>query len=191
MNDRARFEREAIPELEHLLAFASKLCRSRQGAADLAQETMLKAYRYFHTYRTGSNCRAWLFQICKNTYINTYRRRHYEPVAMDVRDLTDGDTDGRTPTGVTAWDEEDLMRHEGWLGDEVASALEALPQDYQTALILSDLEGHTYEEIATFMSTPVGTIRSRIHRGRRMLADVLHPYAVSKGWCLAEASADR
>lgn len=180
MIDRATFEREALPELGHLAAYARRLCHDSQEAADLVQETMVRACQYFRTYRAGSNCRAWLFQICKNAYINDYRRRHYAPVPLDVCDGADPDTD--FPVGTSLRDEADTVRHQGWLGDEVVSALQSLPQTYQTAVILSDLEGHTYEEISSFTATPIGTIRSRIHRGRRMLAAMLQPYAASAGW---------
>jgi len=181
------FEREAIPQMEALQSFALQLCKDEQRSNDLVQETMLKAFRYFHTYKMGTNCRAWLFQICKNSYINEYRRRQYEPVVVDFReesasyhDAMDGDTEHEFH--VRPSDESALLTHEAVLSDEVASALNSLPTDYQTALILCDIEGCTYEEIADFVQSPIGTIRSRIHRGRKMLVNRLGAYAHNQGY---------
>ena len=181
------FEREALPQLQALRRFAMRLCRDGQRSSDLVQDTMFKAYRYFHTYKEGTNCRAWLFQICKNTYINEYRRKHYETIPVDVQREIAGSyrehEAGREPTLHPYLSDHSLAQSEsGLLADEIASALDALPPDYQTAVILNDIEGHTYKEIAQFMRTPIGTIRSRIHRGRKMLANHLAEYAHRGGY---------
>ncbi len=178
------FSREALPQIDALRNFAFKLCRDDQHTNDLVQETMLKAYKSFHMYQEGTNCRAWLFQICKNSYINDYRRKQYETIATDFSEETigAGEEDTRRRMKVSLSDTSNTEAHEAMVGDEVATALEALPSDYQTALILSDIEGLTYEEIAEFSHTPIGTIRSRIHRGRKMLAAKLEEYARAQGY---------
>ncbi len=183
MSPEILFTREALPHLPALRHFASSLCRDPQRSDDLVQDTMLKAWRSFHTYKAGTNCRAWLFQICKHSFINDYRRSKYEPLPVDLT----GDPHGG------GWGDEDEGREihpvvEGGespdeqFADEVSLALEALPLDYQTAVLLNDLEGYTYEEIAAFARVPVGTIRSRIHRGRKLLASRLEGYAARQGY---------
>jgi RNA polymerase sigma-70 factor (ECF subfamily) len=184
MSNELLFAREALVQLDALRNFAFKLCRNEHHANDLVQETMLKACRSFHMYQQGTNCRAWLFQICKNSYINDYRRKQYQTVATDfTEDGSDGGADEpyRNVRSMRN-DSRSSAAHEAMLGDEVATALDALPADYQTALILSDIEGYTYEEIAEFSQTPIGTIRSRIHRGRKILSEKLHSYANSQGY---------
>jgi RNA polymerase sigma factor (sigma-70 family) len=177
------FFQEALSHLDALRNFAFKLCRDEQCTNDLVQETMLKAYRSYHTYQEGTNCRAWLFQICKNSYINDYRRKQYETIPQDFsEELASADGDHAHTVRWSLADQTVLHTHEAAVGDEVAAALESLPADYQTALILSDIEGYTYEEIAEFSHTPIGTIRSRIHRGRKMLAAQLEEYARRHGY---------
>jgi RNA polymerase sigma-70 factor (ECF subfamily) len=177
------FEREALPELDALYNFAYRLCRDEHRSRDLVQETMLKACRYFRSYREGSNCRAWLFQICKNAYINQYRRRKAEPVAVDFSSEEGEfgrDEGSLRERHIVPSDDQHAVLHERSLGDEVVTALEALPNEYRTAVVLCDIEGHTYEDIADFMRVPVGTVRSRIHRGRKMLAGRLSVYATGR-----------
>jgi len=179
------FSQEALPHLPALRHFASSLCRDSQRCDDLVQDTMLKAWRSFHTYKLGTNCRAWLFQICKHSFINDYRRSKYEPVAVDLSREPRGSgkeegEEARTLSPVV--ENAEPFDPGAQFGDEVSGALNALPEDYQTALILNDLEGYSYEEIAEFARVPVGTIRSRIHRGRKMLASRLADYALREGY---------
>jgi RNA polymerase sigma-70 factor, ECF subfamily len=187
MATRTILDEEALPQLTALHRFALKLCRDEQISKDLVQETMLKAYTYSRSYREGTNCRAWLFQICKNSYINETKRKKHQPVALDMN--------GGEATDGSAWNTGqyggiDSVLHEGCsehmnteiLCDEVAAAFETLPADYQTVVLLCDVEGYTYDEIAACMSAPVGTIRSRIHRGRKMLAHQLRDYACQYGY---------
>jgi len=185
MTTTARFEKEALTQLPALRHFARSLTHDPHRSDDLVQETMLKALRYFDTYREGTNCRAWLFQICKHSFINEYRRRQYEPVPVDFQDESPrgGDESGeeRRPHP-SHWDLSGMHDDGALIGDEVAGALAALPADYHTVLLLNDVEGYTYEEIASFMHVPVGTIRSRIHRARKMLAGRLEGYARSIGY---------
>lgn len=179
------FTREALPQLKALRDFALSLCKNEQRSNDLVQDTMVKAFRHFDSYKQGTNCRAWLFQICKHCFINDCRRRRYEPIAVDMdaalsSDGSDGEVmrelhpvvaDAEAPNGLASM-----------LSDEVAEALEDIPLDYQTVLILSDIEGYSYEEIAEFIRAPLGTIRSRIHRGRKMLAQRLGDFAKREGY---------
>lgn len=184
MATRALFEEEALPQIDALQNFALKLCRDKQFSKDLVQETLLKAFTYFHTYREGTNCRAWLFQICKNSYLNDAKRKRHQPVAVDFQEEELNDTtarsidEGRNARALLSHHHSEHLET-NVLGDEVAAAFEILPADYQTALILCDIEGYSYEEIAEFMQVPIGTIRSRIHRGRRILADELGEYALT------------
>ncbi len=186
------FAREALPQLKALREFAFSLCRNEQRSNDLVQDTMVKAFRHFDSYKVGTNCRAWLFQICKHCFINDCRRRRYEPVAVDMDAALSSDgaddevlreihpvlADAEGPNGLA-----------GTFSDEVAEALEEIPRDYQTVLILSDIEGYSYEEIAEFIRAPLGTIRSRIHRGRKMLSDRLAEFAKREGYVSRLAAA--
>lgn len=187
MPSASRFEKEALPQMDALHTYALRLCRDKQLSQDLVQETMLKAYRYFHTYKEGTNCRAWLFQICKNSYINQYRRRQYEPMVVDFQEssLAEPFVAGGMSTRQfhpSLRDERAEQGHRHTLGDEAFSALREIPVDYQTAIMLSDIEGYTYQEIAEFSRVPIGTVRSRIHRARKMLADRLGGYAQHNGY---------
>ncbi|MEW6509730.1 MAG: sigma-70 family RNA polymerase sigma factor [Bacteroidota bacterium] len=179
-----RFEREALTQLPALRHYAESLTKDRQRSDDLVQETMLKALRYFDTYREGTNCRAWLFQICKHSFINEYRRKEYEPILVDFQSEAGGGDDAGEWHGVhPSLNDASAQQDDGaMLGDEVTSALRGLPHDYQTVLLLNDIEGYTYDEIAAFMQVPVGTIRSRIHRARKMLAARLERYAEELGY---------
>jgi RNA polymerase sigma-70 factor (ECF subfamily) len=189
--NRTTFEREAMPQLDALHHFALLLCRDKSYSRDLVQETMLKAFTYFDTYREGTNCRAWLFQICKNSYINDLRRRQLQPVAVDFQSEETGDRWGDDPGHAREIHVQmgaSPAEPPSALSDEVADAFASLPADYQTALILCDMEGFAYEEIAAFMRVPVGTVRSRIHRARKILESKLGKYARSQGYIRPMAS---
>jgi RNA polymerase sigma-70 factor, ECF subfamily len=195
MTAQTSFDEEALPQIEALHHFALQLCRDEQNSKDLVQETMLKAYTYSNSYRQGTNCRAWLFQICKNSYINDTKRRKHRPVALD---LLEGEALDGVPGNATQRGALYRLLHGGCsehlntevLSDEVAAAFETLPADYQTVVLLCDVEGYSYDEIATFMNAPVGTIRSRIHRGRKILERQLRNYASQHGY-LTEAAPNR
>ena len=179
------FEREALPQLPALRHYAEALTRDPQRSDDLVQETMLKALRYFSSYKEGTNCRAWLFQICKHSFINEYRRRQYQPIAVDFQ--TEGawgsEEDGNEHgISVSMADAASTPDDGTLLGDELTEGLHALPSEYQTVLLLKDVEGYTYDEIALFMNVPVGTIRSRIHRARKLLGGRVKAYAASLGF---------
>jgi RNA polymerase sigma-70 factor, ECF subfamily len=179
------FAREALPQLRALREFALSLCKNEQRSDDLVQDTMIKAFRHFDSYKQGTNCRAWLFQICKHCFINDCRRRRYEPVAvdMDAALSSDGaDSEALREIHPVVADQNSPTPLMGVLSDEVARALEGIPLDYQTVLILSDIEGYSYEEISQFIRAPLGTIRSRIHRGRKMLMRRLEGFARREGY---------
>lgn len=176
---RDRFTKEALPHMDALFNFALHTCGDREYAGDLLQETYLRAFRSFRTFELGTNCKAWLFQILKNTFYTNYRRDQYVtsirsdfPGAGNSVDLLD-----HTPAPPSEAAQIDRM-----FGDEVSEALESLPETYRTAVILSDIEGFRYDEIARYVGCPVGTVRSRLHRGRSMLAAALRTYGQSQGY---------
>ena len=185
MQDDTIFEQEALSQLPALRHFAESLTRDRQRTDDLVQETLMKAFRYFGSYRKGTNCRAWLFQICKHSFLNGYRRRQYEPLLMDFQGEAcgHGNREGEEH-GIHAdlTDTSAAQTDESMIGDEVADALSALPPEYRTVLLLNDVEGYSYDEIAVFTSVPVGTVRSRIHRARKIMAGRLEGYARGLGY---------
>jgi len=152
------FAREAMSHLEALYNFAFRLCQDEQRTQDLVQDTMLKAYRFFHTYTAGTNCRAWLFQICRNLFINLYQSKQHLPVVFHFQEDVPG-VDDLPEAAVAApgvRDETDIQAQQTTFGDEVLMALEGLPQDFCAAVILCDIEGHSYEEIASFAHVPGG-----------------------------------
>jgi len=174
------FEREAVPHMDLLYNYALRTTGNPDDAADLLQETYLKAYRFWDKYEKGTNIRAWLFRIMRNSYINRYRKETREPDTVDYDEVQNFYNSVRD----TSTDESDLQEKifGGALSDDVARALESLPEDFRTAVILCDIEGLTYEEIAEFVDVPVGTVRSRLHRGRKMLQRELFDFAKKRGY---------
>lgn len=184
---RELFEREALPHMDALYSFAVRMTADQTEAQDLVQETYLKAFRFFDKFEQGTNCKAWLFRIMKNSYINRYRRTRKVPQIVgydaveDLAHLADSQRQGHSDPAGSFFD--------NILGDEVTIAIERLPEDFRTVVILSDIEGFTYEEIAGFVDCPVGTVRSRLHRGRRLLREALMEYAAGRGYLVAENTA--
>ena len=178
---RARFERDALPFLDQLYSAALRMTKSPTDAEDLVQETYVKAYAAFDSFAEGTNLRAWLFRILTNTFINNYRKGQRQPFSESVDDLTDAQIQGidaRLPGGMRSAEVEALER----MGDaEVLAALADLPDDFRLAVYLADVEGFPYKEIAEIMDTPMGTVMSRLHRGRKLLRDALHGYAREHG----------
>ena len=173
------FEAEAVPHMDVLFNFALRTTGNGDDAHDLLQETYMKAFRFWDKYEKGSNVRAWLFRIMKNSYINRYRKETREPGMVDYGDVEnfyDSIRDESTDTN-------DLQQkmYNNMLSDEVTQALQSLPEDFRTVVILCDIEGLTYEEISDFLNCPIGTVRSRLHRGRKMLEDMLRDYAKDRG----------
>lgn len=174
------FEKEAIPHTDILYNYALRMTGNADDAHDLLQETFLKAYRFWDKYEKGTNVRAWLFRIMKNTYINLYRKAVKEPDTVDYNDIQNFYNIIREDSTDSNDLQEKLFGH--LLDDDVTKALESLPEEFRTVVILCDIEGLTYEEIAEFVECPVGTVRSRLHRGRKLLYANLFEYAKRRGF---------
>ncbi len=171
------FEEEFLPQIDSLYNFAYHLTYNEDDANDLVQETYLKAYRFIDKYIGGTNAKAWLFKILKNAFINNYRKRAKQPTRIDYEEV------------VNYQDEDDAgyldLREEMFqnlIGDEVTIAINELPVDFRTVILLCDVEGFTYEEISKIVDIPIGTVRSRLHRARNMLKEKLKTYAESLGY---------
>lgn len=174
------FDLEAMPHMNLLHNYAYKMTFNQLDADDLLQETFLRAFRFFHKFEKGTNCKAWLFRIMKNLFINRYRKNQKEPGKVDYGEIENFFDTIRSEK----MESSDLQQKvfSNLLDDDVTKALNSLQDDFKTVVILCDLEGLSYEEIADFVQCPIGTVRSRLHRGRKMLQEKLYGYAKVRGY---------
>ncbi|WP_052005271.1 sigma-70 family RNA polymerase sigma factor [Gordonia malaquae] len=176
-----RFERDALPLLDQLYGGALRMTRNPADAEDLVQETFVKAFSAFASFREGTNLKAWMYRILTNTYINSYRKKQRQPAQYPTEEITDWQlaaTAEHTSTGLRSAEIEAL---DALPDQEIKDALAQLPEDFRMAVYYADVEGLPYKEIAEIMDTPIGTVMSRLHRGRRQLRDLLADVAHERG----------
>lgn len=175
------FEAEFMPQIDALYTFAYHLTYNEDDANDLVQDTYLKAYRFIDNYLEGTNAKAWLFKILKNAFINQYRKRTKQPTRVDYEEVVNFHEEEDDTNYSSYMDLREEM-FQTMMGDEVTNAINALPVDFRVVILLCDIEGFTYEEIAKIVDIPIGTVRSRLHRSRNMLKSELQNYAATLGF---------
>jgi RNA polymerase sigma-70 factor (ECF subfamily) len=188
MVSRNYFEQTALVHLDFLYNVAVKITRNEDDAQDLVQETFLRAFRFFDKYEPGTNCKAWLYRILKNTFINRYRQQHRRPNEVDFDAIEETHEVQVKHTGLKPGDPEESFMN-NMLRTDVRQALEKLPADYREALFLSLVEGFSYREIAEMVGCPIGTVMSRIHRARKLMQRSLTAHSQGRPWSAAPAIA--
>lgn len=175
------FEQEAMEFIDLLYNSAVQMTGSQPNAEDLVQDTYAKAFKFFHKFKKGTNCKAWLFKIMRNVFINNYRKKVKTPAHVSFEEIEKFYPDQEQKYDFTLEEVDHQHIFDDLLEDDVKLALDALPLDFKMAIILSDIKGFSYQEIADIMECPIGTVRSRLSRARRMLQKRLFDFAVSKG----------
>ena len=174
------FDTEFLPHIDSMYNFAYRLTFDEDDAKDLVQDTYLKAFRFIQSFEQGTNAKAWLFRILKNSFINDFRKKSKEPAKVDYQEVetyyNSDDVDSPITTDLRVDTVQDM------LGDEISNALNSLDVDFRTVIILCDLEGFKYDEMAKILDIPIGTVRSRLHRARNLLKEKLGDYAKKMGY---------
>ncbi len=178
---RALFEEQALPFMDQLYAAAMRMTRNPADAADLVQETFIKAFAAFGQFKQGTNLKAWLYRIQTNTFINTYRKKQRDPYQGTIDELEDWQMGGAQSATSTASRSAEAEAIDHLPDSAVKDALQSIPEDFRLAVYFADVEGFSYQEIADIMKTPVGTVMSRLHRGRRLLRGLLADHARGRG----------
>lgn len=175
------FDKEFMPQIDSMYNFAFRLTNDEDDANDLLQDTYMKAFRFINSFQQGTNAKAWLFRILKNSFINDYRKKSKEPSKIDYQEV-ESVYNSNEDAKVESTSDLRIEAVQDLIGDEVATALNSLPIDFRTVIILCDIEGFTYEEMAKILDIPIGTVRSRLHRARNLLKEKLRSYAKSMGY---------